>query len=152
MSLAIALYVGRGDWTDRLIRAVTRSPYSHVELVDLARSGPARMHCVSASMRDGGVRVKLIDVTPGHWKIVPLAAWASPQAFRKASLYAGQRYDLWGAVLGPTLGLGLHNVDRWFCSELVGWALGLPKSHALSPGHLAGAVSQINAQYSTQET
>jgi hypothetical protein len=144
--MKLAFYTGPGDWTDRLIRTATRSRYSHVELFEEAETTAEGALCVSASKRDGGVRVKRIGLRAGHWDILPVGAWAPRGAFATAARHAGARYDLLGAVFSPWFTPGFNGPLKWFCSELLAYALGFPKPHTISPGDLWDGVTFVNRE------
>lgn len=133
----LAFYVGAfGNWQDRLICRVTRGPYSHVEtLLEPPQDGPTR--CVSASGRDGGVRVKAIDLRSDRWVIK--AVTGDFDAVTAAMLAeVGKPYDLLGAVMSPfKLGLFERPNDRWFCSEIFAQKRGLPLPMKMHPNALA---------------
>ena len=107
-----------------LVCKVTRSKYSHCELV-------IDGVCYSSSWRDGGVRGTLIDLSSGRWDVLDvrgdeLAAkdwfirhWHAP-------------YDYAG-LLGFVLPWRTQNEQRWFCSEACAAALGLHNPERISP-------------------
>lgn len=125
--MRLALYKASGGLADKLVRLVTRSKYSHVELV----IGGA---CFSSSIQDGGVRGKHINIWSGSWDVVDIGG---DEAAAKAWFEArnGQDYD-WLGVFRFILPFLPHRSGKWFCSEAVGAALGLPEPHALSPQDL----------------
>jgi len=146
--LKLAFYKGRGTATDRLIRTVTRSQFSHVELV----LGPAVLgqeaRCLSASYRDGGVRFKIIRLTPGRWVLRDVGGWADPErAWNRAAVQIGADYDLMGIALTFALPLRREAHGKWFCSELCADALDLPRPHTIAPGDLFDWVQRMNAAY-----
>lgn len=147
MRLALAFYKAPGRWEDALIRAVTASPYSHVELIRWPGYPPTAGDAVSASPRDGGVRRKTIGFAPGHWDFLPLGGWAPDDAFARALAERGAGYDWTGIALTFTLPLRRQSRTRWFCSELCGHALGLPAPHTLAPGDLFRWAGAMNAAY-----
>lgn len=118
----------------------TRSIYSHCELVfDRTAPGGGSL-CASASARDGGVRFKYIDLDSGHWDVydlpkVPVTEHAARVWFyEKADARAG--YD-WFGLLWFVLPIKAFNSPRrWFCSEALAAALGLPKPHKWHPQKL----------------
>jgi hypothetical protein len=116
------------------VRKWTRSNYSHVELAF------STGHAASASFEDGGVRFKTIDFDPDRWDFVDLPAHLERDAFVWFEAHRGQPYDLLGNVqfvLAPVK----HDKRRWFCSEAVAAALGLPDPWRYDPGTLASALS-----------
>lgn len=118
---------------NRLVRWWTRSPYSHVELV--FPSGQA----ASASYMDGGVRLKSIDFDPALWDFVELPAQLAPAAARWFAAHLGDGYDLLGNLHFVVAPVG-DEKDRWFCSEAVAAALGMPDPARFDPGTLHAAL------------
>jgi hypothetical protein len=123
----LAGYIAPGRATDKLTRAVTGSRFSHVELTD-------GQWWLAASWRDGGVRAKRIREDPGHWVKTPLRD--GEMLWERMAQHIGARYDFWGAVLGPTLGINPNNPSRWFCSELFAASRGLPRPWTYCPGRV----------------
>lgn len=155
----LALYKGRRDgsgwrvWlaraTDWLTRVLTRGQYSHAEIAvklpgdDVADA--AQYECYSASIRDGGVRLKTMPLPADKWDLIPLDD--AVLHAHTVGLYlrtAGQGYDLMGA-LGIAFGLP-QNRRRWFCSEWCATALGLPDGWRWSPNDLAAIVPALKRQ------
>ena len=125
-------------FTDGLTRVLTRGKYSHCELaVRLPETaGEQEYECYSASIRDGGVRMKTMPLPADKWDLIQLDD--AVLHAHTVGLYlrtAGQGYDLPGAF-GVVFGLP-ENRRRWFCSEWVGKALGLSESWRFSPNDLA---------------
>lgn len=138
--VTLAFYKAKGDRIDRAIRWWTASPYSHVELINWRRTVDARDRpealAVSASHRDGGVRARVIAMTPGHWDYVPVP-WADAlRIWSRAHDLIGAGYDYPGLVLSQVLNLRRGFRQRWFCSELIAHLLDLPRPSAYSPGDL----------------
>lgn len=119
--LALAFYNGhaRGRWLDRVIARHDRGrfagPFSHVELVFNLDHGPV---CFSSSFRDGGVRLKRIDLD-SKWTTVELVAGrAEAERLRQwCRTKLGGRYDLPG-VLAFKLPWVRPKLNWWFCSEI----------------------------------
>lgn len=135
--ITLAFYKGRAAsrWhrlQDAVIRWATRGQYSHVELI----AGPAQLgnvaECLSASGRDGGVRAKRIYLRPEAWHLVEM-----PEVSDELATYIlariGARYDYLGILLCQVLALGRHDPGRWFCSEIIAEALGIPQPQRISP-------------------
>ncbi|MCR9123015.1 MAG: hypothetical protein NXH91_12160 [Phyllobacteriaceae bacterium] len=126
-----------------MIRWVTRSSYSHVELTDLSWGIGDRSICWSASPRDGGVRSKLIDLRSGHWLIVPIAE-TNARTVDFIEREAGKGYDWFGLVFSQFFNWRRQDKKRWFCSELIAAALDLPRPAMWSPGDLKAMVERMN--------
>jgi hypothetical protein len=120
-----------------LVRKWTRSDYSHVELV--MSTGRAW----SASFEDGGIRSKLIDFDPTKWDVVDLPEQLEPAAVAWFTARRGAKYDLLGN-LQFVLAVIPHSRKRWFCSEAVAAALGIPDPWRYDPGTLASALTLLN--------
>ena len=141
----LALYKGRRDgsgwrvwaarFTDGLTRVLTRGRYSHCEIAVREHTQASVYTCYSASIRDGGVRCKVMPLPSANWDLIPLPDSVDGRLKTLWSRTQGQGYDLLGAF-GVIFGLP-ENRRRWFCSEWVGAALGLPESWRFSPNDLA---------------
>lgn len=129
MSVALALYKGRGTLFNALIRWWTRSPYSHCELV-------INGTCYSSSIRDGGVRGKAMALPADKWDVIDLP-WADAYgAQRWFDRHAHDRYGFVDLILCQLLGMRRDNRGV-FCSEACAASLGLPDPTKYSPGTLA---------------
>jgi hypothetical protein len=122
---------------NRAVRAWTRSSYSHVELsFSSGYSG-------SSSYMDGGVRLKVIDFDPMLWDFIKLPTEREHMAFQWFLDHRGEKYDLLGNVhfmVAPVEG----SKDKWFCSESIAAALGLPEPWRYDPATLASAMHFLN--------
>ena len=149
----LALYKGRrdgSDWrvwparfTDWFTRKLTRGQYSHAEIVVREHPQASVYTCYSASIRDKGVRRKVMPLPAAKWDLIPLPSTpeAHEQLQRVWAATEGQGYDLMGA-LGIAFGLP-QNRRRWFCSEWCATALRLPESWRWSPNDLAVIVPTL---------
>lgn len=137
----LALYKGRKSirhprdlWprlSDGLVRLLTRSPYSHCEIAVQWSDG--LFACYSSSLRDGGVRCKVMRLPSDKWDLIEInKAGTSVSAFFVATQSCG--YD-WLGVVGFPWGLNMR--DKWFCSEWCACVLGLPNPHRYTPSGLA---------------
>ena len=141
----LALYKGRRDgtgwrvwaarFTDGLTRVLTRGRYSHCEIAVREHTQASVYTCYSASIRDGGVRCKVMPLPSANWDLIPLPDSVDGRLKTLWSRTQGQGYDLLGAF-GVVFGLP-ENRRRWFCSEWAGKALGLSESWRFSPNDLA---------------
>ena len=145
----LALYRGRRDgsgwcvWcaraTDWLTRVLTRGQYSHCEIAmrlpENDETGAALYDCYSASIRDKGVRRKVMPLPSAKWDLIPIPDSVGGRLHGLWEETKGQGYDLPGAF-GVVFGLP-ENRKCWFCSEWVGKALGLSESWRFSPNDLA---------------
>lgn len=122
------------DW---LIRRATRGQYSHCEIAVSQANG--RFMCYSASLRDGGVRRKAMALPTDKWDLVPISGDLLPRVEEFYRHTQGQPYDLVGA-LGVVIPVH-QRLNKWFCSEWVGHALGISEAHKLSPNTLFSRIA-----------
>lgn len=116
----------------RAARFVDRGPYSHAELI--FSDGMS----ASASYIDGGVRFKKIAYDPAHWDFVDVAG-DEAAAMAWFIGHNGASYDLIGN-LSFVFPLIPHSQRKWFCSEAIAAALGIPEPHRLGPNGLAAVL------------
>lgn len=160
----LAFYKGKGNWVDKLIRFVTRSPYSHVELIlepklkspiggssggtNAVRNGGSKaVTCYSSSARDGGVRIKAIILNPDHWDLVDIEWYVGDHIERLFADLAGSKYDYLGLAFSQFFNWRRHCQTRWFCSEIIAFALGIPNANSYSPGDLKALVAKLNTTH-----
>lgn len=136
MSVRLAMYKARGNWLNRLICWWTGGPYSHCELV-------INGTCYSSSIRDGGVRGKVMALPAHSWDIIDLP-WADPQMVQGwFDRHARDRYGWLDLILCQILGMRRDGRGA-FCSEACAAALALPDPTRFSPGTLAELCRHIN--------
>ena len=153
MELALAFYKGEGTVFDRIVRRVTQSPYSHVELVEmdfrasfvLSKHKAMTARAISASPRDGGVREKIIRFERDHWDFLPLGLLSedAEKVWNRAASASGP-YDFTGILVNFATPFRWQSEGRWFCSELIGHALRFPNPHLLAPGDVYRWVEGFN--------
>jgi len=133
--------VWAAQFTDELTRILTRGRYSHCEIaIRLAgQDSEPQYECYSASLRDKGVRRKIMPLPSAKWDLIALPDSVSERLHGLWQETQGQGYDLPGAF-GVVFRLP-ENRRRWFCSEWVGKALGLAESWRFSPNDLAVIVN-----------
>lgn len=120
----------------RVVRWVDGGPYSHCE-IQFSDGMSA-----SSSFIDGGVRFKRIDYKPEHWDFLDLPEYLEAQARAWFEQHEGARYDLVGNLRFVAWFVP-HSKSRWFCSEAVAAALGMPDPWRYGPCGIASAVRWI---------
>ena len=129
MSVQLALYKGEGDFLNRLICWWTGSQYSHCELV-------VRGTCYSSSVRDGGVRAKVMAMPADKWDLFGLP-WADDDAVTDWFVaHERDRYGWLDLLTGQLLGMR-RDGRGVFCSEACAAALNFPNPTRFSPQTLA---------------
>lgn len=159
MSTCVAFYRGQADYSnpfdytkavvsDAVTRYLTRGPYSHCELAvpmgEYDEFGKEYYRCYSASVRDNGVRCKVMTLPDTKWDIVTLTdenvhnytkhGYSSLGAKMFFDPLMGQPYDWFGAM-GIIIGSNEQS-NKWFCSEIVAEFLGYSDSWRISPNQL----------------
>jgi len=139
MTVQLALYKGKGQLANALIRWWCRSQYSHCELV-------IDGYCYSSSVMDKGVRRKRIDMADGKWDLMPLP-WANSgdvlQYFAKTDHH---RYGWPSLITSQLFNLNRPVKGAQFCSEWCASALGLPNPASYSPVTLGKMCQFIGRQ------
>ena len=151
ITVYLALYKGRRDgaWyqpkvaaarlSDWIIRTLTRSPYSHCEIA--VDKGNGQYNCYSASIRDGGVRLKTMPLPADKWDLIPVNQQdAYIDVLNYFAQTRGKPYDFIGAC-GVVLGIK-GSLKKWFCSEWCAAALGVQYPDRYSPQALANWLRQ----------
>jgi len=133
--LTIAFYKGTKEENpgaklfDMAVCWLTEGRFSHCELV-IERKGPYAL-CWSSSFRDGGVRLKWINIESGRWELAEFDANLE-KAKEWFEAHKGKGYDVFG-LLGFVLPFRVSYRRWWFCSESCAEALGFPNSWEESP-------------------
>ncbi len=117
----LALYKGRktgnsfsallAHSADFLVRKLTNGKYSHCEIV----VSKGKNVCYSASIRDGGVRSKVMDLEREKWDLIELKNVTEEQIQTYFEQTKGMKYDWWGAI-GIVFGVKQKR-SKFFCSE-----------------------------------
>lgn len=146
----IAFYKGHKDgyspsalvarFSDWLTRKLTKGPYSHCEFAVQREDGT--FSCRSSSIRDGGVRTKIMELPSDKWDLVELhlTEESAHEVVKYFYRNNGKKYDFFGA-LGVVFKTR-QNKQRYFCSEICAEALGFPQAWRFSPNDLHAIVTQ----------
>ena len=108
--------VDKTDIGCKLIGMWTKSNYSHVEIILDGKW--------VSSDSDTGVVIRELKPLKDNWDYVTLPTISlCNKHYSFLSKYInnlnGGEYDWKGIIFSQTIPLGLHNKDKWFCSELV---------------------------------
>lgn len=144
MAFRLAMYKGKGNLFNGLIRYWDSGIYSHCELV--FSDGLA----ASASYRDSQeVRGKMIDFNDGHWDFIVLPDHLEEAARRFFEDTKGTGYDLVGQLrffYSPLRG----QKDKYWCSEWIATALGMTDPWRYGPNGLYAAITDLKIMKDTQ--
>lgn len=104
---------------DTAVRKLTRGRYSHCEIAVMRPDG--LYNCYSSSARDGGVRVKVMNLPTDRWDLIPVDINRNrvKRVYRK---HRGKGYDYCG-ILG--FFIKQQSPNRFYCSEFCATVLGL---------------------------
>ena len=120
--LQIAFRYGDSRLFARLVCALRGGDSAHCEMSVLRVDD--RHHCISSSFLDGGVRFKVMQLSPGKWRIYELPVDAS-LAVEWLRAHEGEGYD-WLGLLGFFVRRIKGSKTKRFCSEAAAEVLGLP--------------------------
>lgn len=134
----LAMYKGKGRIGNALIRAWTRSIYSHCELV-------VDGVCYSSSLMDGGVRSKVIDLDSGNWDLIELPDHFDDLILAHFEATRGLSYGWLDLIRSQIFNSGANQPGADFCSEWCAAAMGLPNATIFSPATLGDLVRALLA-------
>lgn len=122
---------------DVAIATATFGKYSHCELV-FENNNPTWSFCFSISPRDKVARFKHIVLYSEQWEILELKNHTLKQdkILTEASKLLGCKYDYAGALFSAIPNSHIEKQNKFFCSEVCGFLLGLEKSYKYSPNEL----------------
>jgi hypothetical protein len=136
-------HAGAAGLFNRGTRWLTRSPYSHSEIC-IGHPFESAVHCISSSGMDGGVRAKMMRLSPEKWDVVPLP-WVSEEAVWLFMLdEKGAKYDFAGVVRFALPWLRSQSESRWFCTEAVAAIAGFDDAWRFSPGDFHKVAESVN--------
>ena len=144
-----ALYIGthdKDDWLARvgyyLTRHTQKGAYGHVTHCEAihAEHTDGSVTIASASLRDKGVRAKIVHLNPAHWLIADVPQWDVAESIWLLSETAGRPYD-WRGALATRLP-GNQDNRAWFCSEWLMYPY-IREPATFGPHHLAAICMSI---------
>ncbi len=143
----LALYKGKGQIGNALIRWWTRSPYSHCELV-------LGGYCYSSSVMDKGVRRKRvgtgedeISLSAEHWDLIQLPAADSAAVIEHFLRTDPDSYGWPSLIMSQVFNRNRQVEHAAFCSEWCAAALGLPNPASYSPHTIGGLCGWLSERH-----
>ena len=139
--------------TDNLICKITRSRFSHVELVLYKNKEEDTYKCLSSSFRDKGVRLTDIDIHSGSWEILKLPESKNitlRSAFDFYEYNKNRKYDLLGLLCTLSDHLKTNNKNKLFCSELIAEMLDLKLYENQSPERIYKYIIKESGSWQVQ--
>lgn len=126
--MQVAFYKGRKRLSNRLIADLTGGEFSHCEII-LEHYPNGWALCVSSSMMDEGVRVKLINIATPDWVVITVKMDITiDDAWQWFWQHSSAKYDYAGAIRYRVPFLK-QNPKKKYCSEAVAEILRLPRSN-----------------------
>ena len=129
-----ALHVRLAWWLTRWVQKGPLGVVTHCEAIHSEHSDGS-VTIASASLRDGGVRTKVVTLNPTHWLITDVPKWETHRSIGWFAIHDGQRYDWRGALATVLPGTGVWN--RKFCNQAVGGSVGLLHPETFGPHQFA---------------
>jgi hypothetical protein len=140
--MKVLAFVGqhsKDDLTARLGWAIVRlaqlgATYKRSTHVEALLAGPWYSASIgSASLRDGGVRVKRdVRLNPAHWMVIDVPSWDVDKAIDWYSRHHGAPYD-WRGAVATIFWFLPQSKTSWFCNEAVAAPFGLIDAHRQTP-------------------
>lgn len=136
----------RLGWALIRLAQLRSGQYKRVTHTELLLHGTTHKGAVigSSSVRDGGVRTKTVDLTPGKWCAIDVPAWEPyrERAVEWFKVHDGQAYDAIGAIATRFWWLR-QSLDKWFCNEADGAAVGLIDPSQYLPAQFFGIAASL---------
>ena len=137
--IKLAFYIGnrkknhKATLLDAVICLLTKSDYSHVELIYHLDYSNMHAKAWSASPIDGGVRSTTIRLNPDHWDVFVLRGeFVTDRLHEWFEQHNGKKYDWLGAV-GVRFPVFRQDRNKWFCTEIISTYLGVKRPRRMSP-------------------
>lgn len=135
----LALYKGRGNWVNSVIRWRSQSIYSHCELI-------VDGYMYSSTVQDKGVRCKpQIYLKEEDWEIIPVSFTNGEDILQHYKLTENHPYGWIDLVQSQIFGRSTTDDRGDFCSEWCAAAIGLPNAATYSPQRLGEVVKWANS-------
>lgn len=120
---------------NRLIRWATKSAYSHTEIcIGDPFVGP--VYCLSSVGREGGVRIKRMQLSPAKWDVIELPSVKQESVWAFLFEHDKADYDHIGTVRSLLPFVGREHPHKWFCSEVAAAVIGIKEPWRMHPGVL----------------
>lgn len=141
--IRVAFRYGDPRLFSRFVAWWSRTDVSHCELA-LVDNDDGTVICGSASLLDGGVRLKPIELDPLKWRVYEIPCENQRATATWFIEHRGEPYD-WLGLLGFVFRRIKGLRKAWFCSEACAAALGWPEPWRYSVADFERAVSLIAA-------
>mgnify|MGYP003661981497 FL=1 len=122
MNIWIALYKGKGNFINSVVRYWTKSQYSHAELI---LNDKATWIGISPFIKSKITDRKNIDYNETNWDFykIPTTAEQHESILEFYDITRGASYDWAGMILSQFLPYTIKREGKWYCSEWILYAL-----------------------------
>ena len=122
MNIWIALYKGKGNIINSIVRRWTKSQYSHAELIlDDKKTWIGISHFIKSQVTDR----KDVDYNSNNWDFykIPVTDEQYQSILEFYDITRGATYDWIGMLLSQFLSFSIKQKNKWYCSEWILYAL-----------------------------
>lgn len=152
--MRVALFIGNHDkdtwsvrlgwWLTRLVQKGRFANVTHVEAI-LKEHEDGSVTIGSASLRDGGVRMKRVHLNQSHWEIVDVPQWNADDALLWFISHDGEPYD-WRGAFASCMPFQWREPNEWFCNEAVAASVGFESPEVFGPSQFAAICYTLSNQ------
>lgn len=152
--MRVALFIGNHDkdtwsvrlgwWLTRLVQKGRFANVTHVEAI-LKEHEDGSVLIGSASLRDGGVRMKRCHLNPEHRDIVDVPQWSAEAAEQWFIEHDGLPYD-WRGAFASCMPFQWREEGEWFCNEAVAASVGFESPEVFGPSQFAAICYTLSNQ------
>lgn len=143
--MKVCLYIGNHDketwsvrlgwWLTSLVQKGRFANVTHVEAI-LKEHEDGSVTIGSASLLDGGVRMKRVHLNPDNWLIVDVPKWSADDALLWFIEHDGEPYD-WRGAFASCMPFQWREEGEWFCNEAMAASVGFESPEIFGPSHFA---------------
>ena len=122
MHIWIALYKGKGNIINSIVRRWTKSQYSHAELI---LNDKTTWIGISPFIKSQVTDRKNVEYNPENWDFykIPITDEQYTAILHFYDITKGATYDWIGMLLSQFLSFNIKQKYKWYCSEWILYAL-----------------------------
>tara|TARA_B100000085_G_scaffold123031_1_gene112011 strand:- start:18006 stop:18494 length:489 start_codon:yes stop_codon:yes gene_type:complete len=122
MKIWIALYKGKGNFINSIVRRWTKSQYSHAELI---LDDKQTWIGISPFIKSKITERKNVEYNPENWDFyeIPVTGEQYQTILDFYDITQGSSYDWVGMLLSQFLSFRIKQKHKWYCSEWILYAL-----------------------------
>lgn len=135
-----------GWFLTRLVQKGQFKQVTHVEAI-LYEYEDGSVTIGSASLREGGVRIKKTKLASENWIIFDIPEWDEIESASWFAIHNGEKYD-WRGAFASWLPFSWSRKNQWFCNEAVAASVGLSSPEIFGPAQFAAICHSLQKQTS----